>query len=205
MEHLDLRSQIEGLERRAQTAFAALCCERLLSNYEAFQVSEQWGDISALTVGLESAWKYIQGFDIGHNTLSTLQSACKAAAPDTEDFTSLYAELALTTASAIYLLLQAIKDGRPESIIRVAELALTAIDEYLNRVTEPLLMAHGRDSVFDEWVQQAPMFLAEQIAQQENIYSARRILTMTDKQINSLRERERNRGIQPILRGIVKK
>lgn len=204
MEAQHLLAQLEALPAQGQTAFAALCCERLIPNYQAFQVNEQWGDVSALTIALDAVWEYISGTSMDSNYVLELQAACKLVAPDTEDFTSLYAELGLTTASAVYMLLQTVLDANAQTAIRVAELAFTAVDEYLNRVADPLLTVHGSSNTFDEWLRKAPMFESERIMQQENIGTAHIISSLSYDEIVRLRNIERTRGIQPFLRGLVK-
>ena len=200
----DLLAQLESFQPRARTAFAALCCERLLPNYQAFQVSEQWGDLSRLSASMDTVWNYVLGHIIDETRVLELQAGCKAVAPDTEEYSSLYAELALTTASAVYMVLQTVLDKEAQTAVSVAELALTAVDEYLNRVTQPFLIVHGSNNEFEQWLQKAPMFNIERLMQQENLEIARTISTMSSEQINRARETERARGIQPFLRGLVK-
>jgi uncharacterized protein len=204
MDIQDLQAQLQPLPPRGRTAFAALCCERLLLNYQAFQVIEQWGDVSILTSSLDVVWNYVHGADFDKQQVLDLQDACKSVAPDTEEFTSLYAGLALNASSAVYMTLQTLLNGDIQTTVAVAELGFAAIDEYLNRVTDPILMVHGADLRFDEWLANSPMFSAERIMQQENVEFAGSVDTISSDQTEYARSVERTRGIQPFLRGLVK-
>ncbi|MDW8215029.1 MAG: DUF416 family protein [Roseiflexaceae bacterium] len=204
MELDHLLTHLDALPPRGRTAFAALCCERLLPTYQAFQVVERAGSTSPLIEALDAIWAYIGGATLSSAAVAQLQEACKRVAPDTEEYTSLYAELALITVSAVCLTLQTILDQQSATAAEVAERALAAVDAYLNRVAIPQLTVHAVDPAFDAWVASAPLLASERQFQQENIAAARAITTLQDHNIARLRAIERTRGIQPFIRGLVK-
>jgi uncharacterized protein YjaG (DUF416 family) len=204
MESNQLLKHLDALPPRSRTAFAALCCERLLPTYQAFQVVERAGSTSLLIDALDAIWAYIGGATLSSEAIAQLQATCEHVAPDTEEHASLYAELALITVSAICLTLQTILDQQSATAAEVAEHALAAVDAYLNRVTDPQLTVHAVDPAFDAWIASAPLLASERQFQQENIAAARMITMLQDHDIARLRAIERTRGIQPFIRGLIK-
>lgn len=204
MEVDQLLTHLDALSPRGRTAFAALCCERLLPTYQAFQVVERAGSTNPLIEALDAIWASIGGATLSREAVAQLQAACERVAPDTEEYTSLYAELALITVSAVCLTLQTILDQQSATAAEVAERALAAVEAYLDRVADPHLTVHAVDPAFDAWIARAPLFASERQFQQENIAAARAITTLQDHDIARLRALERTRGIQPFIRGLVK-
>jgi uncharacterized protein YjaG (DUF416 family) len=95
-----LEQRVAALPPQAQLAFAAVCGERLLPLYRSFSIEEQWGDTGPLRETLDEVWRFVGGMGDG-DKLGRAIASCEAQAPDTDDFSSGTASLALNAVGAV--------------------------------------------------------------------------------------------------------
>ena len=56
--------KLRGLDISGQRVFGALCCERMLPNYRAFQNQAKWGDYRPLLRALDTVWSCLAGYAV---------------------------------------------------------------------------------------------------------------------------------------------
>ncbi len=59
-----LTRDLVALPASHRVAFAASCCERLVPNYQAFALMEDWGNPRLLRRALDAAWKTAEGIPL---------------------------------------------------------------------------------------------------------------------------------------------
>ncbi|MEM9103855.1 MAG: DUF416 family protein [Pseudomonadota bacterium] len=66
--------------------FSALCCERLLPNYLAFQQAFTWGrgDVQILRQGLDYVWQYLETGEFDAEKITQLHDQCVEIIPNSE-------------------------------------------------------------------------------------------------------------------------
>jgi uncharacterized protein YjaG (DUF416 family) len=131
-----LRKRLEKLDAKAQLAFAAVCCERLLPNYLAFIKDAAWGDIIPLRNALDLVWSYLDGKTISLQEIKNNLSLCELAIPDSEDFSSLYADVAQDASLAICELLDYLIGRDINKITATATYATNSVDLYVQVVED---------------------------------------------------------------------
>jgi uncharacterized protein YjaG (DUF416 family) len=121
----DLLADIRLLDHVRRIAFAAICAERLIPNYEEFQIETGWGDADVLRQALALAWDFMTEPDRTGEKYRAVILQCKAVAPDADDFMSPLTSLALDAAAATAATLElCLKD----SAERAAFVAQSAYD-----------------------------------------------------------------------------
>ena len=203
----DERTLVEKLGRldsKGQIAFAASCCERLLPNYRAFSIVEQWGNPAALRKALDAIWSFLDGVGLSTDEIKSLSTACMDAVPDSEEFQTIFTGLAQDASASILHVLGYMLELKLDELVQVARLPLDSIDYYLNMTCNPYVESQESNLEFDGWIEKAPMMRAEVRKQTEDLDL---ILTWggsTADLIRHLRDSSRLVGIQPFTRGIVK-
>jgi len=194
-----------SLPKEACTVFAATCCERLLPNYRAFSLIENWGDPQVLENALEFVWTTVLSAKLDKEYSATLIRACEEVAPDSEDFDSLFTGNAIDAAGAIYYALHSLQDQNPEHAINAGRTALRSVEDYLFGVNAPDFLPRVSDPKVHQWLDQAPLMKAEIYIQEITISELESKGVPLDKTtIDNLRRTSAGTGIQPFLRGLVK-
>jgi len=199
-----LTKALSELPFKQRVAFAAACCERLLPNYLAFVVMEGWGSSTIMQQALNEIWGFLQGGVLSEERVQELRTACEAAMPDSEDFTSIFTGPAQNAASATIYTLECCVDGDSERIAMVGRLAIHTVDDYLNVVNDPMTDVHGSNMAFDQWLEQAPLMAAEVDAQQQDLGLLKLYAEPDPDSLEDLRRSSSTKGIQPFVRGIVR-
>lgn len=126
-----LAEELEGLSKERRVAFCVACCQRMLQNYEKFSRMENWGRRHVLTTALEEVWSFLEGNPLAKERIDELARECEGAAPDTEEFSSLYTSSALDAASALVETLRCCEDGDPRHGVIVGGAARDSVDMYV--------------------------------------------------------------------------
>lgn len=116
-------------------AYGLLCCERMIPNYEMFQIQSGWGDAKVLRTALDIAWtRLISG--PSDDVHSELRERCEDIAPDTEDFDSVLVSSALDAAVAVGRVMDLLENRDPAIVIEIASLAIDTVDMYVQEVLD---------------------------------------------------------------------
>lgn len=127
----DTEKSLRRLSRESRTAFACLTAERLLPHDKAFQEESGWGDASVLRLGLDLAWRGVNGRPPGRLELETASGNVLAQAPDTEDsFTSTLTSVALDAAVAVCGALACAGDGEVRHAVAAAQAAYDTVEGF---------------------------------------------------------------------------
>ncbi|MDX2043932.1 MAG: DUF416 family protein [Acidobacteriota bacterium] len=196
----ELTQELQMLPKTHRIAFAASCCERLLPNYQAFTLIEQWGNWRVLRESLDNVWEWLKGEVLSNEQLLSLSEQCEAIAPDTEDFSSLFTSSALDAANAVALTLQSCIKGDAAKCGEVASLARETIDMYI-QMRDNLDYS---DLDFEIKILNDSLMQEEMRKQAEDINSLKKAATLTEDFLINLKKSSETLGIQPILRGIIK-
>lgn len=184
---------------------------------------ERWGEPDTLKRALDALWDCLINEDMTAERIEDIRRAVEAAAPDTDQFTSLFTGPALETVIAVAYALECYRDNGVNSAVAAAQAAINAIDAYVNMVDHPNPAGgtlsssedpsgSGRSSTpisvlkkeqeqFDQWIRQHPLMVAELRGQQQDIALLARHDVLQPGLIHGLRESARLRGIQPFARG----
>jgi len=195
---------LDKLSSKYRTVFAASCCERLIPNYVAFSIMDNWGPPDVLENALEFVWVSLQVPRLDAQHVRALIQACQKIIPDTEDFTSLFSGAALNAAAAVCYTLMCLEDGKLEHAVYAGRLAIETIESYLHTVNKPSLAVSFHDPTFSEWLDQAPLFISEMDLQRKTIQSLQSYPALDKAFLDAIRRSSSVTGIQPFLRGLVK-
>lgn len=139
-----LRSRLGCLSCEQQLTFGALCCERLIPNYLAFQNDTNWGDVTALRNSLDLVWKALGDHVIADGELSKAISSCEAVVPYSENFSSPFVTAAQDACFSICSLLDYLLKPDVDKIVQVATYSTDSVDLYIQELvhlspTDPFL------------------------------------------------------------------
>ena len=137
-----LAQRLMKMDSHRQLAFGASCCERLLPNYQMFHLETGYGGVQPLKDALGYAWirtsetrgEYANEAHAANDKIYLLIRACENAAPQTEDFTSLYVTAAQDACFAICCCLDFLLDSDVEKITQVAAYATDSVDLYIQEI-----------------------------------------------------------------------
>ena len=121
-----VQTQLAELGTREQTAFAALCAERLLPYYRWFSSQEHWGSYERLNDALGAVWRYVEGNPLTSEEYDHLVEECRALTPDTEDFDSPLTPRAMDASVAVVQALRMCVEPSERRAAEVAEVAVHA-------------------------------------------------------------------------------
>ncbi len=201
---IKLIESLKPLSNEYRVAFAASCCERLVPNYDAFWVIENWGEPQVLHDAIEKVWAYVDGISPSKEEINSLILACNDIMPDTEEFSSIFTGLAVNSVAAIIHTLRASIEADLEELASVGSLAVECVDSYLSAVNDPKIGIHSADKTFDDWLEHAPLLVAELNKQHEDIQFLKSWTGKNLELIKVLRQSSRTTGVQPFARGIFK-
>lgn len=131
-----LKTVLASFNRRQQLAFGAMCCERLLPNYQAFQNDTGWGDITPIREALNFVWESVVTEAVNRDQVKTLTLRCEAVAPDSEYFESLFVSCAQDACFAVCNLLDFLLENEVDRVIQAAIYAIDSIDLYVQEIEE---------------------------------------------------------------------
>jgi len=185
-------------------AFAASCCERLIPNYHAFVLMEHWGDSHSMQAALDIVWAFLEGGNLEEVHVRQLIQSCKSAAPHSDDFGSVFVGPAINAYAALAHTLEYCLDKDTKHLASIIDLAIDTIDEYLNTVNFPKIgLFADDDSAFDEWIEQAPLMIAELEKQRQDLEALETLPELAPSFLANLRQSSSVVGIHPIKRGLV--
>lgn len=131
-----LKARLEHLDERRQLAFGAVCCERLLLNYEAFSRDAGWGDVAPLRHALDRIWDYVGGAALAEKEAGAALAACEVVVPHSEDHTSLYVTAAQDACFAVCALYDFVLDPQSAHIADVTRFATDSVDLYVQETEQ---------------------------------------------------------------------
>jgi hypothetical protein len=198
-----LLETLSTLPHKHCVAFTASCCERLIPNYHAFALMEHWGDSASLQEAEDTIWAFLRGANLDESRIRELIKACKAAAPHSDDFGSIFVGAAINAYAAIVHTLEYCLDEDIKHIAYVIDLATDTIREYLFTVNFPKIGLFAHDFTFDEWIEQAPLMIAELEKQQQDLEALKEHTLLNSDFLADMRQSSGVVGIHPIKRGIV--
>jgi hypothetical protein len=199
-----LLEALSVLPHKHCVAFAASCCERLVPNYHAFALMEHWGDPDSMQVALDTVWAFLEGGNLDEVRVRQLIQSCKAAAPHSDNFGSVFVGAAINAYAAIVYTLEYCLDKDTKHLAHLVDAAIDTIDEYLNIVNFPKIgLFADNDSAFDEWTEQAPLMVAELEKQQQDLEALKAQATLDSGFLAELRQSSGLVGIHPVKRGLV--
>lgn len=199
-------SDLQKLSFIKRIAFGASCCERLLPNYLAFSLMEDWGDFITLRKALDLIWIGLidetRRVDLDKMSLEALVEL----APETEDFTTIFTSLAGDAVASVVYTIGAFQheDESTDKLLLVLQVVQNSVFEYLASVNEPNSQPHVEDSDFEQSLFQYPLMATEVQHQRKDLLLLRENVTLSHELISKLKEDSSNSGIQPIKRGMVK-
>jgi len=160
----DLASRIEKLDEPQRVAFAAACCERVFPAYETFSKDVNWGDVGHLREALDLAWGSPVGEPSDEQKVRQLLECCNGVVPDLDNrFDSDFAAPAQNAAIAVMRTLESTRDGSAERAARVGDLALDAVEAYVD-------LAFGEGALYDAVaVERNPAVEAERRDQEDSL------------------------------------
>lgn len=134
----EVKSKLEALPDRNRLASAWACCTRMLPNYARFQSeAEGWGNAAPLRQALAAVWRAATaGEAITESGRQALLSSCEAAAPNSDDFDSLYTSSAQDMVFATCSLLDYLGDPDLERLVNSARYPTDSIDLYVQESEE---------------------------------------------------------------------
>ncbi len=203
---LNLELGLIRLDQIKRMCFCASCCERILPNYLAFSLIEEWGNYQRLRDVLDEIWigLYDPSRLSGLRNIS-LNELVKLG-PDTEDFATLFASLAGDAVSAIIYTIEAClkpEDNSAKTKI-VSDLVFDSLFEYLATVNDPNIKAHIEIDNYEKEIFSYPLMVSEIENQGRDIEYLTNISTLSKDEILALKIASANHGVQPIKRGLVK-
>lgn len=129
-----LKMRLKKLDSERQLTFGALCCERMVPNYLAFQQDTGWGDITAVQKALDYVWKFLQGQIPNSQEIKNATRYCESVTPDSGDFVSLYVTSAQDVCFAVCGLLDYLLESDIDKIVRAATYATDSVDLYVQEI-----------------------------------------------------------------------
>lgn len=139
-----LKDRLTRLDKKQQLAFGAVCSERLLPNYVAFQRDSGCGDIVPVRKALDFVWQFLGGRQYSAEELEEATIACELAAPNSDGSSSLYVTAAQDACFSICSLLDFVREGNADKLVQVATYATDSVDLYVQETenfapSDPLL------------------------------------------------------------------
>lgn len=129
-----LMERLIRLDNKRQLAFGAVCCERLLPNYLAFQKNAGWGNIDPIRKALDYVWWSLSNQPPSSQEIKNMIASCESAAPDSEDFDSLYVTSAQDVCFAVCGLLDYLLEGDVGKVVQAATYATDSVDLYVQEI-----------------------------------------------------------------------
>lgn len=159
-----MRQSLSQLESWKQIAFMALCCERMVPNYEQFAAETSFGDPLVLRLGLGAAWSWLVTRQVPDH-LNTVRMAVEQQTPDTTNFASPFTSAALDAVNAVACLLDALVNPEIADPVEVAVLSYDTVDIYVQEIED----LDPREDGFEDRILSHPLMQKELRRQREDL------------------------------------
>ena len=162
--HQILEQLLASIMPACRLAFIASCCERFLPVYEVFEPAKSPVSVTLLKSALAEVWRCIDGKCEADKRLA-YQKELEHGLRDSEDFPSRRDGLVQDCLIAVLDALELCNDVTIKDACSVADLSLRVVEGYLEIVNH-CVDGSGRYVVIaDDWLDTAPLMLAEQADQ----------------------------------------
>lgn len=179
-----LRQSVARLDPWKRVAFMALCCERMVPNYDRFTADSGFGDSLVLRRGIDAAWYWLES-DRVPDDLKSVRERAEQQAPNTEDFSSPFTSAALDAANAVASVLDAVSEPEGADAVEVASLARDTVDLYVQEIENLGPNARG----LEETIRRHPLMQAELGRQREDLAYLERWAGSRSDAVRQLRAR----------------
>jgi len=159
-----LRQSLSRLDPWKRVAFMALCCERMVPNYDRFTADSGFGDSQVLRHGIDAAWSWLESNRVPDD-LGTVRARVEQQAPDTETFSSPFTSAALDAANVVASVLDAVSQPEGADAVEVASLARDTVDLYVQEIEN----LDPNDRGLEEAIRRHPLMQAELRRQREDL------------------------------------
>jgi uncharacterized protein YjaG (DUF416 family) len=183
-----LKERLNQLDEKKQLVFGALCCERLLPNYVAFQQDTNSGNIMVVRQSLDIIWKFISNENISKKDLETQIASCEAAAPNSSEFDSLYVTVAQDACFAVCCLLDCLMNMEVDKIAQTATYATDSVDLYVQEIEN----MKPDDPYLENKILSHPLMQRELLQQEEDLKSIESIESLTEQFLDLRRNSWKN-------------
>lgn len=185
-----LKERLINLENKGQLAFGAVCCERLLPNYLAFQKDTGWGDINLVREALDCVWASISGNLRSPQEIRNISASCEAAAPSSDDFQSLYVTSAQDVCFAVCGLLDYLLENDVDKIVQVATYAIDSVDLYVQEIENMV----PNDPRLEQKILSHSLMQRELMQQEENLKAIEQARHLNQEFLDRLKQSWDNNG-----------
>lgn len=186
----NLLNRLQKMENKRQLAFGAACCLRLTPNYLAFNIDTKWGEVTSVNEALEAIWSFLNGTELTEEKINELIVSCENAAPDSEDFNSLYVSFAQDACFAICSVLDFILDNNVENIVKAATYATDSVDLYVQEIEN----LASNDSNLEQKILNHKLMQRELRKQQDDLISLEQSVKFDVVFLKELKESWNNNG-----------
>lgn len=203
--HMTITEELSSMPTFHCVAFAASCCERMVTSYDAFCRAEKWGKPEFLRATLDEVWLGLESSSFSAvKTQLVIKTLLKEdVIPDPGDFRSVFSDSAGDAANGILRLIQYINKPDIKHILLIAQFSVENVVAYLDRVCCPISQA-PIDPGIQEWLDQAPLKKAEVEKQQQDVALLKLQSELKPEFVKQLCWSSRNMGIQPLKRGLLR-
>jgi uncharacterized protein len=178
-----LANELSTLPKTHRLAFAASCAERLFPNYAAFSQKTNWGDTKVLREALDEVWGILSGKVVEKERIAKLMALCDQVTPDTEDFDSIDASLALDATNAVYTMLMCVTDCTVQKAVEVASYARDTVDMSVQELEN----MDYNDPHFEKKILQHPLMAKELKKQRGDLFVLKKVASLSWDIIQKLR------------------
>jgi uncharacterized protein len=199
LDDLGLDARFAALPHLKQIAFSASCCERLIPNYQLYDVVGGTSDSRLLRKLLDYVWAYVADTPNLEGLEETLQRS-RAIEIETESASSQFISQALDALDAITITAECCLNNRdPQKV--VAQACLDTIHSYLYWVNDSELDSPMVDSELDQLIDTLPMMRREVACIVKTLDLMDSSTTLTPEVIRESIVLSLDAGIQPFKRG----
>lgn len=185
-----LSKELQLLSEKKQLAFGACCCERIIPNYDAFQMDTNWGDVTPIKQALELVWAMLGNEEIDSTRIQQLLLQCEIVAPDSEDFESLYVSFAQDACFAVCGLLDFLLCSDVGKIVQAASYAMSSVDLYVQEAEN----MDPRDPLLEKKILEHPLMQRELAQQRHDLTEISRAPSLDNAFLTQLRSSWANHG-----------
>jgi uncharacterized protein len=179
-------TELKQVPQTHALVFAALCCERMLPNYQRFVQEHGEGDYTVLREGLDLVWEYVLGRATPEQAQAA-SAACNAVTPDTEDFPTISCSLASDAGVAMLHTLDFCADGDGKHAIYVSTLLIDAVAMYVDGKD----LEGTRESLPVDVLDQDPLVMAERKRQLDDLAWLKAHPVLDESDVAEIRARYR--------------
>lgn len=143
---------VEQLPIKKQLAFAYFLAKRMFPNYSNFVKKEEWGDEKVPKNALRLIYKVINDEQVTQEQLKSMIDNLSSVTPDTDDFGTLEASLALDACVVLLETLESIKNQDIHQLSSIASLPFNSLR----------MLIEDRNNTFDDFhIDNDPLMLDE--------------------------------------------